>query len=668
MIKSVFIADNIHGAIPLTQFEKAVISTQIFNRLHNVLQNSTVYFTYPTNRTSRFAHSLGTMHLAGEIYYRSILNADPDTQKRFLSDLLKEILLVTQSSSFKSAIANCLRDFNGIEALSAKLITDDIDIVYQEHLPNLPGGPKHHRAFLVGFQAIRLVGLLHDIGHPPFSHISEFALADLWALFLDRRESGQKLTSREDRFLDILKAVREEERETSIHEGIGSMLAETLLLDAFVDQVERNPDNNGRTFFLALSQHLSLRILSNKSRFSKALHCIVASDFDADRLDFVARDSLASGISAEPFRYDRLRNHLRLVMVPGEDDVEVPLFLPSVRALADIERFYRLYQDLYRYVVYHHRVVRTDGLMKLAILQLAKEYLSDPDEDTVLESALDVPDDVSGLWITLDSSRKASQQDFINQYIQWDDPWLTTILRGEYVKAVKDRGWREDIKQPLPLEMRLEEILSNRRRYQSLYKGVEAFIEVDEAFVEALPLDFDVRNLLSEDELEEEDVTEYCSLIRDLLHEIGAEGVSLETLRQECGFFLSLIRILWLRAQKSVFNQGMSFVDRSVEKLLEGNTRLEISDVFVVPKVLKHGVDRTFLLHSEGRLVELPSVSRLANDLEINANHFPPFFTYVTCNRVLTEDELSQLRSLWGKQLAASFLEEKPLNTDRELA
>ena len=76
--KTTFVADNIHFPISISKIEKEIISTQLFNRLHNILQDSTAYLTYPTNRTSRFSHSLGCMSITGNIFYNSIINGSSE--------------------------------------------------------------------------------------------------------------------------------------------------------------------------------------------------------------------------------------------------------------------------------------------------------------------------------------------------------------------------------------------------------------------------------------------------------------------------------------------------------------------------------------------------------------------------------------------------------------
>ena len=77
MRKQGLIADNIHGSIELTDFERKIMSHVTFNRLHDVYQNSTVYLTFPCNRTKRFENSIGTMKLCSDIFCSAVWNTEP---------------------------------------------------------------------------------------------------------------------------------------------------------------------------------------------------------------------------------------------------------------------------------------------------------------------------------------------------------------------------------------------------------------------------------------------------------------------------------------------------------------------------------------------------------------------------------------------------------------
>jgi len=90
--KQIHIADTNHETILISDIEKEVISTKLFNRLHHISQNSTVYLTFPSNKTKRFEHSIGTMKLCGDMFYSAICN----TSSEHLDGLLNRIRKVTR--------------------------------------------------------------------------------------------------------------------------------------------------------------------------------------------------------------------------------------------------------------------------------------------------------------------------------------------------------------------------------------------------------------------------------------------------------------------------------------------------------------------------------------------------------------------------------------------
>jgi hypothetical protein len=59
------ISDPIHGYVYLSEVERSVIDTYVFQRLRRIRQLAGAYLTYPSAQHSRFEHSLGTMHVAG---------------------------------------------------------------------------------------------------------------------------------------------------------------------------------------------------------------------------------------------------------------------------------------------------------------------------------------------------------------------------------------------------------------------------------------------------------------------------------------------------------------------------------------------------------------------------------------------------------------------------
>ncbi|MEM4665642.1 MAG: HD domain-containing protein, partial [Sulfolobales archaeon] len=107
MKHSVIIKDPVHDYIKVYEHERCLIDTAPFQRLRRVLQLPTSQYVYPSATHTRFAHSLGVMHVAGV----------------FAESLYSE----------------------GIERSEASRL----------------------------YAISRLLALLHDVGHGPFSHTFE---------------------------------------------------------------------------------------------------------------------------------------------------------------------------------------------------------------------------------------------------------------------------------------------------------------------------------------------------------------------------------------------------------------------------------------------------------------------------------------------------------------
>lgn len=61
------ILDNVHGFIPYTAAEEAIMNTQLFKRLQSIKQLSVVNWVFPGSEHTRFIHSLGVMHIADKM-------------------------------------------------------------------------------------------------------------------------------------------------------------------------------------------------------------------------------------------------------------------------------------------------------------------------------------------------------------------------------------------------------------------------------------------------------------------------------------------------------------------------------------------------------------------------------------------------------------------------
>ena len=59
--------------------------------------------TFPSNRTKRYEHSLGTMELASNMLYSSLVNADKKTQDKLFEHLKKYIDIICKNMLSREA-------------------------------------------------------------------------------------------------------------------------------------------------------------------------------------------------------------------------------------------------------------------------------------------------------------------------------------------------------------------------------------------------------------------------------------------------------------------------------------------------------------------------------------------------------------------------------------
>ncbi len=88
------IVDPIHGFVNVYGYEASIIDSPIFQRLRRIRQLAGAHLVYPGAQHSRFEHSLGTMHVAGEaslaLEEKGYLDSD-DTENLRLAALLHDI-------------------------------------------------------------------------------------------------------------------------------------------------------------------------------------------------------------------------------------------------------------------------------------------------------------------------------------------------------------------------------------------------------------------------------------------------------------------------------------------------------------------------------------------------------------------------------------------------
>ncbi len=127
---------------------------------------------------------------------------------------------------------------------------------------------------------------------------------------------------------------------------------------------------------------------------------------DGDRLDYVTRDPVNSGgIDTGKIEYDRLLSTMKLIKY--EDDSY--WICPHIKMIDIVDDFFYRRWMMYKKIILHHRVVKTDYLMESCIQEISEDYFNSNlslGPENLSEETL--PYDISGIWKGV--KRQASYQ------------------------------------------------------------------------------------------------------------------------------------------------------------------------------------------------------------------------------------------------------------------
>ncbi|BCN31911.1 HD domain-containing protein [Anaeromicropila herbilytica] len=609
MKKGIYLNDSIHGLISLTEYERRIVSTIGFNRLHDVYQNSTVYFTFPTNRTKRFEHSIGTMKICSDMFFQSALNTTDTMLSEFFVIFDREYIVILDKLRQQTDICN--------EKLGGRLPEAmpqiGLDKLRHSLIPNnIPD--QYKIMYLILIQSIRAAALLHDIGHPPFSHIVEFALKGVYLEYKDKAVSEKKNAKE---FVEIMSKYFEGDRK--LHEQMGDEISEGIL-SKIIAPISADDDKYQENLFELIILETVKRIFAEDGAFGY-LHRIIDSSLDGDRLDYVTRDVLNSGMDSGKIEYSRIINDMQMNIENGEIKFSVPL-----KAVSSVEDFVKRRYNSYKDIIYHHRVIKTDYILEQIVKDLVKKYLGETVSETQRSSEVLIPFDISGLWFPLGDKKSAIKA---NALSQWNDSWLLTVLRQiYYTEYYHNEEIKEDTVDYL-LAQRLAELLRNSKRYHSLIKRSENFKIIDDA------VKLELMNHIDEIEtyLQKENGLSYgdrsTELIRQMLE---------NTKKNSSGFVLSFISRYSKYMQIESFEQMVSDIVKAETNRVV--TNLKTYDTVTLFKRISIGLDSPINFYNyKGALSTLKDISGIADILQLDSEYLPAFYIYI-----LAKDEEELLK------------------------
>ena len=304
------IRDPIHGFIKLSEQEKDLIDTEVFQRLRRIRQLAMTFLVYPGAKHTRFDHSIGVMHIAGRI---------------------------------------CKR----LQELNPSRVSDK------------------------NVDRVRLAALLHDVGHGPFSHVSEHLLKKYAPADAD---TGQVLEK--------------------IHEKIT------------VDIIQRDPQIN-EILKCKNDRNFVIKMIEGQEAWDWRCD-VVSSELDADKMDYLLRDSYFTGVKYGEYDLEKVIESCLIDVEETDHSVDVDKEETSLaissKAIYALEQLllarYHMTQQ-----VYWHRVSLISNEMIIRGISLA----------------IDNGNEKMKQLYQYDEKNK---DEFIKNYLKYHDEKLIELLRS----------------------------------------------------------------------------------------------------------------------------------------------------------------------------------------------------------------------------------------------
>ena len=225
-------------------------------------------------------------------------------------------------------------------------------------------------------EIVRLAALLHDVGHGPFSHVSEYVL--------ERHYDREALTNLGNR--------------GKIHERITAQL------------IDGNPEIRS---ILSEGERRAVVDLLREPVKRDFKHDIVSSSLDADKMDYLLRDSYFAGVRYGSFDLDKIIDACRVHRERGGESSFLALHHEGIYAFEQLAMAkYHMGQQ-----VYFHRIRAITDAMLVRGLTLAIR-----EGDTV----------ASALF------RYDNSPEFLERYLAYDDDGILRVLVGSEQPKVQD--------------------------------------------------------------------------------------------------------------------------------------------------------------------------------------------------------------------------------------
>ncbi len=201
-------------------------------------------------------------------------------------------------------------------------------------------------------ETVRMACLLHDIGHAPLSHTTEFVMPNVSELQLPNH------------------FVEDNTRQATHEDYTIKSIIDSSFTSSFTKVVNKFGITHEQVAELIIGRTKSDDYFTiNNVNYFPLLHQLVSSEMDCDRMDYLLRDSYFCGVSYGKFDLDWIIDNLRVCQNNGKAFIGI-----SERAVATFDDFLLCRYHMFMMVYFHYKAVCLEKVLERYFMTSSNEY------------------------------------------------------------------------------------------------------------------------------------------------------------------------------------------------------------------------------------------------------------------------------------------------------
>lgn len=382
--KHLIIRDEIHGDIRLEGIPRAVVDHPSFQRLRYIKQLGLAEYVFPSATHTRFQHSLGAAWLAQE-YFESLTETWPSWDFAFEGKVGRTRFRAKETRDCLKAVAGhpASKEYWGTVAT--------------------------------------LSGMLHDVGHGPWSHTFEYlelpqdfrrqvsGLSGAARKYFDESEkTGNRIWHEDVSVLYVHRILQDLENSGEVKDALQFFLPIAALVN------KRMLSDHGDAFVAELETVLANRGIEGGMKMVRLLSPLISGPFDVDRADYIQRDGRNCGVSLGGIEWRRIVRKLMPCLADHANDRKEPNDVVLVSHMKNqhvLDDFIFSLFQMYAQVYLHPKTVAFEEIIKRELA--AKMPKHKPTVDFALHESLS--DEAFRIWMEKEFKADGVRQTLFRQ-------------------------------------------------------------------------------------------------------------------------------------------------------------------------------------------------------------------------------------------------------------